>query len=143
MPPPRIHGALRALSSIHTYSLPTRPSIDALCYLRALNDSPSTTNLNFVRHATHQAQGRANGAKNGPGKRLGAKKTAGMFSSIISPFASLRNPLSAVKSGHRRDYYCVDDLFDLSELKASSSGIHILHIQSLITHRYRGVRDTG
>lgn len=28
-----------------------------------------------VRHATHGAQGRANGPKNGPGKRLGAKKT--------------------------------------------------------------------
>ncbi len=31
------------------------------------------------RAASHQAQGRANGAKDGPGKRLGAKKTAGEY----------------------------------------------------------------
>ncbi|KAI9829687.1 MAG: hypothetical protein M1819_006058 [Sarea resinae] len=31
--------------------------------------------LTFIRHASHQAQGRANGAKDGPGKRLGAKKS--------------------------------------------------------------------
>ncbi|EME81816.1 uncharacterized protein MYCFIDRAFT_16902, partial [Pseudocercospora fijiensis CIRAD86] len=31
------------------------------------------------RHASHQAQGRANGAKDGPGKRLGAKKTGGQY----------------------------------------------------------------
>ncbi|KAK6436631.1 54S ribosomal protein L2 mitochondrial [Oleoguttula sp. CCFEE 5521] len=31
------------------------------------------------RHASHQAQGRANKAKQGPGKRLGAKKTAGEY----------------------------------------------------------------
>lgn len=31
------------------------------------------------RYASHQAQGRANGAKQGPGKRLGAKKTGGQY----------------------------------------------------------------
>lgn len=31
------------------------------------------------RYASHQAQGRANKAKQGPGKRLGAKKTGGMY----------------------------------------------------------------
>lgn len=31
------------------------------------------------RLASHQAQGRANGAADGPGKRLGAKKTAGEY----------------------------------------------------------------
>nr|OQO23611.1 hypothetical protein B0A51_08068 [Rachicladosporium sp. CCFEE 5018] len=31
------------------------------------------------RHASHQAQGRANKAKQGPGKRLGAKKTGGEY----------------------------------------------------------------
>lgn len=31
------------------------------------------------RHASHQSQGRANGAKDGPGKRLGAKKTSGEY----------------------------------------------------------------
>ncbi|TKA24611.1 hypothetical protein B0A50_06371 [Salinomyces thailandicus] len=32
-----------------------------------------------TRNASHQAQGRANKAKDGPGKRLGAKKTAGEY----------------------------------------------------------------
>ncbi len=36
----------------------------------------SSSHVN-VRYATHQAQGRANGAKDGPGKRLGAKKSGG------------------------------------------------------------------
>ena len=31
------------------------------------------------RHASHQAQGRANKAKDGAGKRLGAKKTGGEY----------------------------------------------------------------
>ena len=34
--------------------------------------------LAFARNATSLSQGRANGAKNGPGKRLGAKKGSGM-----------------------------------------------------------------
>lgn len=42
--------------------------------LRSAN-APFSPTLTFIRHATHQAQGRANGAKDGPGKRLGAKKT--------------------------------------------------------------------
>lgn len=39
--------------------------------------TPRNPVLISVRHATHGAQGRANGPKNGPGKRLGAKKTGG------------------------------------------------------------------
>ncbi|KAF2859761.1 hypothetical protein K470DRAFT_218542 [Piedraia hortae CBS 480.64] len=35
--------------------------------------------LRIVRWASHQAQGVANGAKDGPGKRLGAKKAAGDY----------------------------------------------------------------
>lgn len=38
-----------------------------------------------VRHATHGAQGRANGPKNGPGKRLGAKKTGGKTAVAPTP----------------------------------------------------------
>ncbi|KAH8805860.1 ribosomal L27 protein-domain-containing protein [Xylogone sp. PMI_703] len=33
----------------------------------------------FVRHATHKAQGAVNKAKDGPGKRLGAKKTGEQY----------------------------------------------------------------
>lgn len=35
--------------------------------------------LGAVRHSTHKAQGAVNKAKDGPGKRLGAKKSGGMF----------------------------------------------------------------
>jgi hypothetical protein len=43
--------------------------------------------LSGVRHASHKAQGAVNKAKDGPGKRLGAKKSGGTFSRTIeSPF---------------------------------------------------------
>ncbi|KAL9091336.1 MAG: hypothetical protein Q9165_004970 [Trypethelium subeluteriae] len=35
--------------------------------------------LNFVRNAHHKSEGRANGPKQGPGKRLGAKKTGEQY----------------------------------------------------------------
>lgn len=35
--------------------------------------------LTFVRHASHAQQGAVNKAKDGPGKRLGAKKSGGML----------------------------------------------------------------
>ncbi|KAF2455590.1 ribosomal L27 protein-domain-containing protein [Lineolata rhizophorae] len=49
--------------------------------LEALRSAPSQTlqNLARVRYAHHQSEGRANGVKDGPGKRLGAKKTAGQY----------------------------------------------------------------
>ncbi|KAF1918617.1 ribosomal L27 protein-domain-containing protein [Ampelomyces quisqualis] len=58
------------------------PSSRALDALRAANGSsapPATITLPFVRYASHQSQGRANGAKDGPGKRLGAKKSGGEY----------------------------------------------------------------
>jgi large subunit ribosomal protein L27 len=36
--------------------------------------------LIFVRHASHAQQGAVNKAKDGPGKRLGAKRSGGMSS---------------------------------------------------------------
>ncbi|KAF7191844.1 54S ribosomal protein L2, mitochondrial [Pseudocercospora fuligena] len=56
-------GALAALES-------------ALASFRIASASPPHIGR---RHASHQAQGRANGAKDGPGKRLGAKKTGGEY----------------------------------------------------------------
>ncbi|KAL8772814.1 MAG: hypothetical protein Q9209_002159 [Squamulea sp. 1 TL-2023] len=50
----------RPLPSASFLRLPTQPS-------------PSTT---FLRHASHAEQGRANGPKQGPGKRLGCKKSS-------------------------------------------------------------------
>lgn len=38
--------------------------------------------LTFVRHASHAQQGAVNKAKDGPGKRLGAKKSGGTFHSF-------------------------------------------------------------
>lgn len=79
---PRILAPVRAA----THS-PLVSSSRVLDVLRQANASaahtPSPT-LSFVRHATHQAQGRANGAKDGPGKRLGAKKAGGGFPAIVS-----------------------------------------------------------
>ncbi|KAF9737297.1 hypothetical protein PMIN06_001579 [Paraphaeosphaeria minitans] len=74
---PRIFAPVRAATNS-----PRIPSSRVLDVLRHANGSaahvPAPT-LSFVRHATHQAQGRANGAKDGPGKRLGAKKAGGEY----------------------------------------------------------------
>ncbi|CZT21778.1 related to 60s ribosomal protein L2 (mitochondrial) [Ramularia collo-cygni] len=55
------------------------PSTCALSALSSALSSLRLQSLPSVRHASHQAQGRANGAKDGPGKRLGAKKTGGEY----------------------------------------------------------------
>ncbi|KAK4991636.1 54S ribosomal protein L2 mitochondrial [Elasticomyces elasticus] len=52
---------------------------NALASLRISHLSPPRPNPTYVRHASHQAQGRANGAKDGPGKRLGAKKSGEQY----------------------------------------------------------------
>ena len=51
----------------------------ALATLRISNPTLPTLSTTFKRHASHASQGRANGPKNGPGKRLGAKKLAGEY----------------------------------------------------------------
>ncbi|KAJ4293504.1 54S ribosomal protein L2 mitochondrial [Kalmusia sp. IMI 367209] len=75
---PRIFAPVRAAAK--PTSIPLGPSSRVLDVLRLANgtSAPSPT-FSFVRHATHQAQGRANGAKDGPGKRLGAKKSGGEY----------------------------------------------------------------
>ena len=40
------------------------------------------SSLGFVRHASHNQQGAVNKAKDGPGKRLGAKKAGGEHSHL-------------------------------------------------------------
>ncbi|KAF2024125.1 hypothetical protein EK21DRAFT_15407, partial [Setomelanomma holmii] len=77
---PRILAPVRA--SIQASAKLAAPSKQVLEALRAVNASSTptpapTVTLSFVRHASHQSQGRANGAKDGPGKRLGAKKSGG------------------------------------------------------------------
>lgn len=73
---PRILAPVRAsIQTPSTFILPASRVIDAL---RSANGaSAHVPTLSFVRHSAHQAQGRANGAKDGPGKRLGAKKSGG------------------------------------------------------------------
>jgi len=72
------HGAVASAtltSSILARS--TRPVIlDAACARLRTTQPPSTIS---VRHASHGTAGRANGPKNGAGKRLGAKKTGGTY----------------------------------------------------------------
>lgn len=80
---PRIFAPVRA-SSVNA-SISIVSSSRVLDAFRAANASTSPS-LSFIRHATHQAQGRANGAKDGPGKRLGAKKSGG------TPSLSLPTP---------------------------------------------------
>ena len=74
---PRIFAPVRA--SIATSKAFIAPSTRVLDALRVANGpSAPAPVLSFVIHSAHQAQGRANGAKDGPGKRLGAKKSGGI-----------------------------------------------------------------
>ncbi|CAO2647072.1 Nn.00g079940.m01.CDS01 [Neocucurbitaria sp. VM-36] len=76
---PRIFAPVRAsIATSSTFIAPSTRVLDALRSANASATSPVPT-LSFVRHSAHQAQGRANGAKDGPGKRLGAKKSGGEF----------------------------------------------------------------
>lgn len=43
---------------------------------------PRGLGLGGVRYASHKAQGAVNKAKDGPGKRLGAKKSGGMIFTV-------------------------------------------------------------
>lgn len=65
MPPPKFHLPLTPLHHLLRPSLPTT-------YTHTHHFLP----LIPLRHATHASEGRANKASQGPGKRLGAKKSA-------------------------------------------------------------------
>lgn len=94
---------MNVMSSLSLASRSFRPSLDTLHYLRTLNARPPTTTFTLVRHASHQAQGRANGPKNSPGKRLGAKKTGGKHpilpvTNTVSPHGHLIRSISITNS---------------------------------------------
>ncbi|KAF2754668.1 hypothetical protein EJ05DRAFT_479108 [Pseudovirgaria hyperparasitica] len=74
--PRRLWTPIRASNLTTTKTIPKTlsPNSRALDDIRTAALTPLS--LNLVRHATHASEGRANGAKNGPGKRLGAKVTA-------------------------------------------------------------------
>lgn len=56
----------------------------ALGSLSATIPSRSGPSLTHVRFATHMSEGRANGAKDGAGKRLGPKNGDGMSNTFVS-----------------------------------------------------------
>ncbi|KAF2871162.1 ribosomal L27 protein-domain-containing protein [Massariosphaeria phaeospora] len=74
---PRIFAPVRA--SKHPSPTFLVPSSRVFEVFRVVNASAPSPTLSFARHASHQSQGRANGAKQGPGKRLGAKKSGGEY----------------------------------------------------------------
>ncbi|KAK7530121.1 60S ribosomal protein L2, mitochondrial precursor [Phyllosticta citricarpa] len=75
----RTRAPIRAATHVARASCAASPaSLNVLDVLRA-SIAASTPTLTTVRYASHAAQGRANGPKNGPGKRLGAKKTGEQY----------------------------------------------------------------
>src|SRR5436305_10095694 len=95
---PRLQGPSRAVaSSIARFSSPRTGFTISLDASRACVASKLSPTLTFVRQATHKAQRAVNKGKDGPGKRLGAKKSGGrlpVFLQIhnMSPF-----PISLTK----------------------------------------------
>ncbi|KAF2203790.1 ribosomal protein L27 [Delitschia confertaspora ATCC 74209] len=73
---PRILAPIRAATKASPSFVPSSRVLDTLRNVNSANSSPT---LSFIRNATSLSQGRANGAKDGPGKRLGAKKTGGEY----------------------------------------------------------------
>ena len=69
-----------ALCSVRAPSTATLSLLSsALRDLRIAAPAATITHHIQTRHASHQAQGRANKAADGAGKRLGAKKTGGQY----------------------------------------------------------------
>lgn len=78
---PRILAPVRAsICASSKLAAPSNYVLEALRTANASSNPGPILTLSLVRHASHQSQGRANGAKDGPGKRLGAKKSGGMLS---------------------------------------------------------------
>jgi large subunit ribosomal protein L27 len=95
----RLQPPLRAAIASIGFSGPSKnpPSLlnEAFAQLSLCCSFP--TSFVSVRYASHKAQGAVNKAKDGPGKRLGAKKSGG-----LSFHPVLYLPLSTI----RRDLFC-------------------------------------
>ncbi len=77
---PRLQPPLRvAISSIgRSAAAGTQQTCLNEAFAQLAIKSPAKAGgLGFVRYASHKAQGAVNKAKDGPGKRLGAKKSGG------------------------------------------------------------------
>jgi len=82
---PRLQPPLRAALTSIARSAPSGTTACLNEAFAALALKP----LLFVRHASHAQQGAVNKAKDGPGKRLGAKKSGGLLSFSFAPPPSL------------------------------------------------------
>lgn len=77
---PPLRGAITSITRTSSASAAEPHLCEALANLifKKTTSSPLAP-LIAVRHASHAAQGAVNKAKDGPGKRLGAKKSGGGF----------------------------------------------------------------
>jgi len=75
---PRLQPPLRAaIASIGRVGPSTHPQAALNEAFAQLSVCRAKTRFGNIRHASHKAQGAVNKAKDGPGKRLGAKKSGG------------------------------------------------------------------
>jgi large subunit ribosomal protein L27 len=75
---PRLEPPLRvAIASIGRVGPSTNPQAPLSEAFAQLSVCRTGTRFGDIRHASHKAQGAVNKAKDGPGKRLGAKKSGG------------------------------------------------------------------
>lgn len=72
---PPLRAAIASIGRAGPSTLSQASLNEAFAQLSVCN---TATKFGNVRHATHKAQGAVNSAKDGPGKRLGAKKSGGM-----------------------------------------------------------------
>ncbi|KAK5463113.1 54S ribosomal protein L2 mitochondrial [Exophiala xenobiotica] len=69
----------RSVTSVDASLAALASSLNALSLCSSHKAFQPRTSINFVRHASHAAQGRANGPTDSAGRRLGAKKTASEY----------------------------------------------------------------
>ena len=96
-------------------SLPRLKPASTACV--GLRPTPSITTISRVfsptaftsrRSASHKAQGSVNGPKNGPGKRLGAKKTGGEHDPIPHLLSAVFRKYNTKVSPWRKDSFDSD-----------------------------------
>ncbi|KAF7874707.1 uncharacterized protein EAF02_008684 [Botrytis sinoallii] len=76
---PPLRGAITSFSRTTSASAAETHLCEALTHLSFKKSSSPLAPLIGVRHASHAAQGAVNKAKDGPGKRLGAKKSGEQY----------------------------------------------------------------
>ncbi|TGO26668.1 hypothetical protein BPAE_0055g00390 [Botrytis paeoniae] len=76
---PPLRGAITCIARTSSASAAETHLCEALTHLSFKKSSSPLAPLIGVRHASHAAQGAVNKAKDGPGKRLGAKKSGEQY----------------------------------------------------------------